>query len=173
MSDSNNFDKDSEKQSTDFSFNSSPVDETDLSGMDIASAKEYVTAYITTLRQTQNKIKELTDEHAIWEKRASFARERGREDLAAAAEIKATEISGILNSQKNEEKELAVKVSKLLENMKKLKSVFIPTVDAERLQAELEMITGERDDVAEKIKEEETLAELEKLKQKMNDDGSI
>jgi len=161
MSDSNKYNNDSIK------------DETDLSGMDLASAKEYVMAYITTLRQTQSKMKEIAGELALWQQRISFSRERGRADLAAAAEMKVKEISEILSTLVNEEKDIAVKVSTLMKNLKKLKAGFIPTVDAERLQAELEMITGEKDELAEKFKEEETLAELEKLKQKLKDEGSV
>jgi hypothetical protein len=46
-------------------------------------------------------------------------------------------------------------------------------VNAEQLAAELDMITGGPDKVAEEIKEEETIAELEKLKQKLKDEGSL
>jgi hypothetical protein len=117
-------------------------------------------------------MKEVAAELELWQKRVSFAEERGRPDLKSAADMKVKEISDNLVKLQMDEKELAVKVKKLLENLKKLKAGFVPSVDAEQLQAELEMITGGKDEVAEKFKEEDALSELEKLKQKMKDEGT-
>ena len=148
-------------------------DETDLTGMDLAAAKEYVLSYITTLKQTQRELIILSGELDLWQKRVEFAKERGRADLKSAAEMKEQEIAEKYARLEMEEKDLAGKVQTLMANLKKLKAGFTPTVDAEQLAAELDMITGGPDKVAEAIKEEETLAELEKLKKKMQDDGSV
>ena len=172
MSDSNNFDNiDSGLGGT----TSGPNlrDETDLTGMDMASAKEYVLTYITTLKQTQRELKVLSEELALWQKRVEFAKERNREDLISAAQMKATEISEKYARLEAEERDLAGKVQTLMSNLKRLKTGFTPTVNAEQLAAELDMITGGPDKVAEQFKEEETIAELEKLKQKMKDEGSV
>jgi phage shock protein A len=173
MSDNNDFNNMNSNMGADFTGGPNLRDETDLTGMDFASAKEYVLSYITTLKQTQKELKILSDERALWEKRVEFAKERGREDLISAAGMKARELSEKYATLEMEEKDLAGKVQILMENLKKLKAGFTPTVNAEQLAAELDMITGGPDKVAEQIKEEETLAELEKLKQKLKDDGSL
>ncbi|MBN2535403.1 MAG: hypothetical protein JXB88_21170 [Spirochaetales bacterium] len=157
----------------DFSGGPNLRDETDLTGMDVDSAKEYVLSYITTLKQTQRELKVIEGELDLWQKRVEFAKERGRPDLISAAEMKAREISEKYAKLELEEKDLAGKARILMENFKKLKTGFTPTVDAEQLAAELDMITGGPDKVAEKIIEEETIAELEKLKQKLKDEGSL
>lgn len=170
MSDSNDFNN---MNSTNFSGGPNLRDETDLTGMDLASAKEYVLSYITTLKQIQRELKVISGERALWQKRVDFAKERGRDDLISAAEMKVREISEKYARLEIEEKDLATKVQTLIANLKKLKAGFIPTVNAEQLAAELDMITGGPDKVAEQIKEEETIAELEKLKQKLKDQGSL
>ncbi|MBN2443770.1 MAG: hypothetical protein JXJ04_20580 [Spirochaetales bacterium] len=148
-------------------------DETDLTGMDIADAKEYVLSYISTLKETQRALKVLSEELALWQSRVKFAQERGREDLMSAARMKETELSDKYARLSVEEKELSGKVQTLMENLKRLKAGFTPTVDAEQLAAELDMMTGGPDKIADDIKEEETMAELEKLKQRMKDEGSV
>jgi phage shock protein A len=179
MSDSNNYNNSNDfndmnsQMGADFTGDPNLRDETDLRGMDLASAKEYVLSYITTLKQTQRDLGVLSEELALWQKRSEFARERGREDLISAAEMKAKEISEKYVKLEMEEKDLAGKVQTLMENLKKLKAGFTPTVNAEQLAAELDMITGGPDKVAEQFKEEETMVELEKLKQKLKDDGSL
>ncbi|MBN1699758.1 MAG: hypothetical protein JW881_19745 [Spirochaetales bacterium] len=174
MSDSNDFGSGGGNDTSHSKYNGDGDfrDETDLSGMDVASAREYVMAYITTLKQTQQKMKETAAELELWQQRVSFAAERGRPDLRSAADMKVKEISDSLERLRTEEYDLAAKTKTLIENLKKLKAGFVPSVDAEQLQAELDMITGERDEVAEKFREEDALNELEKLKQKMKDSES-
>ncbi|MBN1412002.1 MAG: hypothetical protein JW969_14230 [Spirochaetales bacterium] len=145
-----------------------PRDETDLSGMDMESAKEYVLAYMTTLKQTQRKITEIEAEAKIWEDRVTLAEQNGKFELKTQAEIRRDEILAKEKKLKAEESDLAYKVKTMLENLKKLKNEFAFSVDADRLLAELEMIVGEKDELADKFKEEETLSELEKLKRKMS-----
>ena len=169
MSDSNSFDS----FNTNFSSTSGTRDELDLTGMDIPAAKEYVMAYLTTLKQTQKDMKVLSEEIALWQGRVTFAQERSREDLKAAAQAKVSELSGKYARLEAEEKELGGKVRTLLANLKKLQGSFTPTVNVDQLQAEFDMIVGEKDELAEKFKEEETLSELEKLKQKLKDEGSV
>jgi seryl-tRNA synthetase len=169
MSDSNDFNT----MNTNFNTGPDLRDETDLTGMELADAKEYVLSYITTLKETQRDLTVLSGELDLWKKRVSFAQERGRQDLISAAQMKVQEISEKYARLEAEEKDLAGKVQTLMSNLKKLKAGFTPTVNAEQLAAELDMITGGPDKVADQIKEEETLAELEKLKQKMKDDGNL
>lgn len=176
MSDSddfNNMNSTMGGSTTDFTGGPNLRDETDLTGMDLAAAKEYVLSYITTLKQTQRELKVISEELALWQQRVEFAKERGREDLISAAGMKVREISEKYARLEMEEKDLAGKVQTLMANLKRLKTGFTPTVNAEQLAAELDMITGGPDKVAEKIKEEETIAELEKLKQKLKDEGSL
>ena len=173
MSDDNNYSGNQSGTSDGVSPGFQTADETNLDGMDVASAKEYVLSYISTLKNIQKEMKTLTNELSLWKEREKFAAERGREDLRSAATLKAQEVTEKLIILQSEEKDLAGKVKALMENLKNLQAGFTPSVDAERLQAELEMLTGGPDKVAEELKEEETLAELEKLKRKMKDDGQL
>lgn len=146
--------------------------DTDLSGMDFDSAKEYVVSFVTTLKQTQRKITELSGELKLWQDRKNFAQEKNRPDLVDAAQGKISGLQGEIEKLRIEEQELSGKVKEMMANLKKIKMGFNPTINAEQLLAELEMITGGRDEVAEKFKEEDVLNELEKLKAKMNQDNS-
>lgn len=154
-----------------FSINSNPTaepkDDTDLSGMDVESAQEYVLGFITSLKQLQKQMAEQGQELKTWQDRVVFARERNRTDLIAGAEQRVREIQDKLTGLQAEEQELALKVKEMLQNLKKLKAGFTFSIDADKLLAELTMIVGEKDEVAEKFKEEETLSELEKLKAKI------
>ena len=64
----------------------------DLSGMDAAAVREYILNFITTLKLTEKKIRELDEELALWNSRISAARCQGRDDLAAEAEQRAGQI---------------------------------------------------------------------------------
>jgi phage shock protein A len=153
-----------------FDANIPPRDDTDLSGMDMEAAKEYVLAFMTTLKQTQRKIKELEGEMKIWQDRVTLAEQGGKADLKAGAEKKAADIQVKIDTLEGEEKDLAFKVREMLENLKKLKNAFAFSVNAEQLMAELEMIVGEKDEVTPQFKHMEAMSELEKLKQKMSSD---
>ncbi|MBN2738482.1 MAG: hypothetical protein JXR70_15990 [Spirochaetales bacterium] len=145
--------------------------DTDLSDMDIDSAKEYVVSFVTSLKQTQRKIYEVMAELKTWLDRKQFAQEKNRPDLVEAAQGKIDNTNAQLNTLKTEEQDLAAKVQEMMANLKKLKNGFTPTINAEQLLAELEMITGGKDEVADQFKEEDVLNELERLKAKMEEEN--
>lgn len=117
-------------------------DDTDLSGMNFASAKEYILEFITTLKQIEKEIEIENESLLVWKKRISLAEQKGLNDLKSAAENQAMEIeTKILNLKKNHE-ELTHKIS-IMKAKLPLVSASEKSVDSDLLLAELEMITGQ------------------------------
>ncbi|MDR2518403.1 MAG: chromosome partitioning protein [Spirochaetaceae bacterium] len=61
----------------------------DLTGMETGAAKEYIIQHIAALKETERQRAAAEAEQAKWASRASLARSKGREDLAARAEAEA------------------------------------------------------------------------------------
>jgi phage shock protein A len=119
-------------------------DDLDLRGLDAQGARRYVLAFVTTLKESQRRLKSLEAELRTWSDRAALARSKGREDLASAADAKAASLGPRLAEARAEEADLLGKVSVLKEKLKlKLHGEIERSVDSERLEAELEMLTGE------------------------------
>ena len=146
--------------------------DTDLGGMDKAAASEYVLAFITTLKETERARLAAEQEKALWEGRVGLARARNEELLATQAEMKVNEIDSRLATLRAEEAELRRKVDFMKDELQRLKSKPELSLDPEALLAELEMVTGQPDTTAQKIKDTEADLELEKLKKKMQGEGS-
>jgi phage shock protein A len=149
-----------------------PVDDTDLSGMELEDAKEYILAFIQTLKETQAKINKLGEETVVWNERIKLAVERNKTDLKLAAEEKAAEIYREIDMLSREESELKSKISVMKENLKKLKHKFNFTVDTEQMLADIEMLVGKKDELSDKFKQEEAEKRLEELKKRMGKEES-
>jgi len=144
--------------------------DTDLSGMDPQAAKEYVLAFITSLKQTQRQKETQIKDKTLWQERVEFAKQRNESDLAFKAEERVSQIQAKIDTLKQEETELKNKVAIMKQELKRLIASPTFTVDADLLLAQLEMIVGEPDKTAEAFKEEEAKAELEKLKKKIKEE---
>ena len=136
----------------------------DLTGMAAPAAKEFVIAAITALTQTRAKRENLEKELALWEKRVDLARDNDRSDLQAQAETRVFDIREDLERIMAEERDLAAGVRKMKAQLAVIQSTPQMSVDADRLAAELEMLVGERDDLAERFEEEEAEQALRRLK---------
>lgn len=147
------------------------MDTYDITGLDPASAKEYVLAAISTLKQTTEKRLELEREIEIWSKRVALAKEHSRSDLQAQAETRVFEVRQNLDRIRNEEAGLNGGVIRLKSQLKMILNQPELEYDADQLSAELELLAGEHDELAEKFREEEALDALERLKREMDQEG--
>jgi phage shock protein A len=141
--------------------------DTDISGMEPEAAKEYVLAFITTLKTTQRQKQEALEEKKLWQERVRLAEQKQEALLAEKARSRVGEIQTKIDTLKNEERELAPKVDVLKEQLLKLSRAPQMSVDAENLLAQLQMLVGEPDTLSQTFKDEAAKAELEKLKRKM------
>ena len=118
-------------------------DDLDLSGLDARAAREYVLAFIRTLKETGQRRGALEGELRTWTDRAALARSRGREDLAAAADARVAALQPTLAEARAEEGRLGEQVAVLKERLRlKLHGEIERSVDSERLEADLEMMVG-------------------------------
>ena len=140
------------------------LDDTDLSGMTPEAAREYVLAFIKSLKETQRQRDKLAEELDLWNKRIELAEKESRTDLVQQAKIRLEGIRVDVAGLDQEEEVLKRKVDVLKENLLRLPARFESTVDAELLLAQLEMVVGERDDTEEKFQEMKVQSKLEELK---------
>jgi hypothetical protein len=145
--------------------------DTDLGGMDRETAKEYVLAFITTLKETQHARENAEQEKILWKGRVELARSKNEELLATQAEMKVNEIDAKLSQLIGEEQELQRKVNFMKDEFQRLRAKHELTLDPDALLAQLEMLTGKPDTTTKKIRETEADMELEELKRKMQEEG--
>ncbi|MDR1278847.1 MAG: chromosome partitioning protein [Treponema sp.] len=132
-----------------------------LSGMDAAGAREYILNFITTLKLTEKKIRELDEDLARWNSRIDLARSQGKDDLAAEAEKEAGQI-------KERQAQLAGETADLksrIEDMRKqipLLAARERSVDPDLLEQELLMAAGRLPGDEEKARIERQFREIEK-----------
>jgi len=139
----------------------------DISGMDAAAAKEYVVAVLSTLKQTAAKRIELTKELEKWQARVRLAEEHGRNELADEASARVGQIREDVVRIQAEESELKKELDIVKGQLEWIKKQPQLSIDAEYLLAQLEMVVGERDELADKFKDAEAAGELERLKKEM------
>ncbi|HUV09007.1 MAG TPA: hypothetical protein VMX75_14840 [Spirochaetia bacterium] len=144
-----------------------PFDDTDLSGMDPQAAREYVLAFIKSMKETQHQRQKKQESLKQWHDRIKLAEEHGRGELAEQARQKEAEVQEEVARLETEEQELGRKIRTLKENLKKVESSFSQSIDAESLQAELEMLTGQKDEVQEEFDRMKAAEDLEALRKKM------
>lgn len=144
------------------------MDDYDITGLDPQSAREYVLAVITTLKQTKTKRTELEKEYQLWTGRVKLAEQNGRADLQSQAEVRVFEVKQDLDRIKAEEASLAGGVIRLKSQLSMLQSQPQFTVDTDRMLAELELLGDHRDELADKFKDEEAEIALQNLKNQLN-----
>lgn len=143
------------------------IDDTDLSSMTPGEAREYVLAFITTLKKTLRDRQRLQEQLELWKRRVSLAGERNESELQKAAETRVREISQQIAILGAEERKLSVQVERLKEELRRVESLGSRTVDAGFLLEQLKTVAGEPDTTSEAIRDLEADAELERLKRKM------
>jgi len=139
----------------------------DISGLDPASAKAYVTEVLTTLKLTITKRNELLKERAKWKNRMELAAQNNRFDLQKEAALRFEQITRDLPGIIAEEKELRLELDVVKGQLKQIQNQPRMTIDADMLLSQLEMIVGEKDELADQFKDAEAQIELEQLKKDM------
>jgi phage shock protein A len=144
--------------------------DTDLEGLGPKEASAYVLAFITTLKQTEKAVAAAVEESTLWTRRVALAREKGDEALAGQAQERQTQAAAKQAALETELDDLRRKVSVLKEKLVRIRMMGVKLVDADLLLAQLEMVTGKRDELAHTFKKEEANAALDALKKKMQED---
>ena len=149
------------------------MDVTDLSGLDPAAARNYVLGYLTTLRLTRNRRRELEAAKRTWEGRIERAEAVAEPKLHAAATAELARVQSQLDRLLAEERELVTQVEVLGGQLRLVLTRANLTVDAEQLLAQLQALVGERDELAEdlgQIDSEQRAAALEALKRRVQEE---
>lgn len=143
------------------------MQDTDIEGLGPKEAREYVMAFLTTLKQTEMDAVRIREELALWTRRVGLAEGKGDAALAAAARAKAEELSAKNAGLEAEMLDLRAKVGILKEKLAHLQATGGRLVDTDLLLAQLQMLAGEKDKLAETFKKETADADLSELKKKM------
>ncbi len=147
------------------------MQDTDIEGLEPKDAAEYVLAFVTTLKKTETDLARVSWDVTTWTRRVALAVEKGDEALAGQARQRLAEIEGKKAALEAELAELRPKVGVLTEKLQRLRHRFQKSVDTDVLLAELEMLAGKKDALADAFKAEEAAAKVEELKKKMAGGG--
>jgi len=123
------------------------MDDTNLSGLDLDSAREYIFAYAVDAKRLDQTINEAEVELGRWKGRLSLAEGRLAADpsmasLVQAAGDKVQETGAKLAGLQAERDELRSKIARMREQLPMIKARE-RSIDPDRLLAELQMMTGE------------------------------
>ena len=147
------------------------MDDTDLSGLDPAAARDYVHGFLTTLRLTVKRRQQLEAERRTWEERVQRAVAAGDDRLRDAARDRLSRVQGDFGRVAAEEAELSAQVEVLQRQLRRIRSTAATTVDTEQLLAQLQEMVGEHDglqaDLDRLSAEQRAATELESLKRRM------
>ena len=151
------------------------MDDTDLSGLDPAAAREYVHGFVTTLRLTVKRRQQLETERATWEERVRRAAAAGDDRLRDAARDRLRRVQEDVGRVAAEEAELGAQVEVLQRQLRRIRATGPATVDTEQLLAQLQEMVGDHDTLKEDLDrlsaEQRAAAELESLKRRMRPEG--
>lgn len=145
-------------------------DDYNIMGLEPEDARDYVIAVMTTLKATATKRVQLERELAMWEGRVKLASEKGRQELAAGAQARATEIQEQLTKIRVEEQGYRDGIGRMETQLKRLLTQPKMTVDADLLVAQMDMLLGEHSETDEKFREAEAGWALDDLKKKMDEE---
>ena len=147
------------------------MDDTDLSGLDPAAAREYVHGFVTTLRLTVKRRQQLETERHTWEERVRRAAAAGDDRLRDAARDRLRRVQEDCGRVAAEEAELQAQVEVLQGQLRRIRATAPATVDTEQLLAQLQGMVGDHDELKEDLDrlsaEQRAAAELESLKRRM------
>ena len=154
------------------------MSEENLAGMSAAAAKEFILAYIATLKLTEKEIQSLEAEKAKWKSRVELARSHSRGDLLAEAEKEAERAESRLAVLREEERDLKERITAMQRQLPGL-AARERSIDPDLLEQDLLMAAGLTQEQARterafrKLEKEcEADAALEALKAKMKESGS-
>jgi hypothetical protein len=136
--------------------------------MDFESAREYVLAFISTLKKTQKQRMVSEQELEHWRARVKLAESRGEPVLKRGAEQRVAELEARRQRLFREELELKRTVDVLKQKLEATKIRSSLQVDADALLAQMQMLLGEPDSLQERLRNQEVDQALEALKKKLN-----
>jgi chromosome segregation ATPase len=126
------------------------MEDTNLSGLDLEAAREYIFAYSVDLKRLDKAAADSGAELERWKSRVALVEDKlastpgdaSLSTLAEAARAKVAEEEGKLSSLEAERSELRGKINLMREQLPMIKARE-RSVDPDRLLAELQMMTGE------------------------------
>ena len=152
------------------------MEDTDLSNLTPQDAREYVLAFLTTLKQTSRQREQAAQELEAWRSRLKLAEEKGTADLASKAASVVRGLEAKHATLVAEEEELTAKVEILKQNLRRVEVTGTRLVDTDLLQAELDMAVGEETKAAqatdEALRDAQANSALDELKKKLGRSGS-
>jgi len=140
--------------------------DTDIDSLDYGSAREYVLAFLTTLKQTERERAIAEEELVHWLHRVKLAENRGEPQLKKLAAERVAELRERATRLSAEEQVLRRKVAVLRQKLIVLRERASFAVDADALLAQLRLLAGEPGSLDLTLKELEAQAALEALKRK-------
>jgi phage shock protein A len=146
--------------------------DTDIEGLDPRQATDYVLAFITTLKQTEKALAVAEEDESLWTRRVALARSKADEGLAAQAQARLSDAAARKGRLQAELEDLRGKVAVLKEKLARLRVTGGRLVNVDLLLAQIEMITGPKDELGAAMKDAEAGAALDELKKKMQGSGS-
>ena len=124
------------------------MEDDNLAGLDLDSAKEYIFAYAVDVKRLDKELADSGLELDKWKSRSALAEgklaagDQSMAALAQAARAKAEEQAGKVASLEAERAELRAKVARMREQLPMIKARE-RSIDPDRLLAELQLMTGE------------------------------
>jgi phage shock protein A len=118
------------------------MDDTDLSGLDLAAAKEYIFAFAVDFKRIEKELAQAGSEAETWKGRIALAEGKGLAELASSARSKAEEIALKVAALEGERASVAAKIQKMRAALPGI-SARERSIDPDRLLAELQLMTGE------------------------------
>jgi hypothetical protein len=140
--------------------------DTDIDSLDYGSAREYVLAFLTALKQAERERAVAEEELVHWLRRAKAADSRGEPQLKKLAAARAAELREAATRFGAEEQVLRRKTAVLRKKLLVLRDQASFAVDADDLLAQLRLQAGEPGTLDQEMKELEARAALEALKRK-------
>jgi hypothetical protein len=145
------------------------MEDTDIDLLDFESAREYVLAFITTLKRTQKERAVTEEELSHWQGRVKLADSRGEPVLKRSAEQRVSELESRCHRLRQEELDLKLKVDVLKEKLNAIRIRSGLRVDTDALLGQLQMLAGEPDVLEENLRSTEAEQALQALKRKMSE----
>jgi hypothetical protein len=145
------------------------MEDTDIDLLDFESAREYVLAFITTLKKTQKERAVTEEELSHWQGRVKLADSRGEPVLKRSAEQRVSELESRCHRLRQEELDLKLKVDVLKEKLNAVRIRSGLRVDTDALLGQLQMLAGEPDVLEENLRSTEAEQALQALKRKMSE----
>lgn len=128
------------------------MDDENLTGLDLASAKEYIFAYAVDVKRLDKDIADAQAELDRWKSRQALAEgklaaagpagDQAMSGLAQAAAAKVAEQAAKLATLEAERADLRARVARMREQLPMIKARE-RSIDPDRLLAELQLMTGE------------------------------